>query len=144
MIWRYNGQWLILWFTYINMKIINSQNAPKAIWPYSQAVISWNLLFCSGQIGLNPSTMELEIWINNQTEQVCKNIWAVLWEAWLSYENVFKTTIYLSNIWDFSLVNEIYVQYFAHKPARSTVEVSNLPKWALVEIEVIAEFNLLV
>lgn len=122
------------------MEIISNQKAPQAIWPYSQAVKSWDLLFCSGQIGLNPINMELVGWITNQTEQVCKNIWEVLSEAGLRFSNVVKTTIFLDNISDFQTVNEIYGKYFSHKPARSTVEVSALPKWALIEIEIIASY----
>jgi len=120
------------------MQKIHTDKAPKAIWPYSQAVLVWNILYSSWQIGLNPQTMELVEWIENQTHQVCKNLKEVLNKAWFDLENVVKTTIFLSNIEDFSKVNEIYGQYFSHKPARSTVEVAKLPLWALVEIEVVA------
>ena len=120
------------------MQTIHTENAPKAIGPYSQAVLVWNTMYSSGQIGLNPETMELVEWIENQTHQVCKNLKEVLEQAWFALENVVKTTIFLENIEDFKTVNEIYGQYFYHKPARSTVQVAKLPLDALVEIEVIA------
>jgi len=120
------------------MQKIHTDKAPKAIWPYSQAILVWNILYSSWQIGLNPQTMELVEGIENQTHQVCKNLKEVLNEAWFDLENVVKTTIFLANIEDFKKVNEIYGQYFSHKPARSTVEVAKLPLWALVEIEVVA------
>lgn len=122
------------------MKIIETNKAPKAIWPYSQAVeIDW-LLYSSGQIAINPETNEFEWWdIESQTHRVCKNLGWVLKEAGLDYQNVVKTTIFLDNLDDFSKVNNIYWEYFSHKPARSTVEVSKLPLWALIEIEVIAK-----
>ena len=120
------------------MKQIHTENAPKAIWPYSQAILVGNTLYSSWQIGLNPETMELVEWIENQTQQVCENLKAVLEKAGWKLENVVKTTIYLANIEDFKTVNEIYWQYFSHKPARSTVQVAKLPLDALVEIEVVA------
>lgn len=125
------------------MQIINSPNAPQAIGPYSQAVRLCNLLFCSGQIALDPQTMELvdKTDVKKQTKQVCRNIGAVLKEAGVSYKNVVKTTIFLNDMSDFAAVNEIYEQYFSHKPARSTVAVASLPKGALVEIEVMATSN---
>ena len=85
--------------------------------------------------------MELVEWIENQTHQVCKNLKAVVETAWFNLENVVKTTIFLSNIEDFKTVNEIYWQYFYHKPARSTIQVAKLPLWALIEIEIIAVKN---
>ena len=115
------------------------KKAPEAIWPYSKAIWAWDLLFCSGQIWLNPENMQMVEWgIIEETKQVCENISNLLAEFWLSINNVVKTTIFLKNMTDFWVVNEIYWNYFAHKPARSSVEVSNLPKWALIEIEVIA------
>lgn len=112
---------------------------PEAIWPYSKAMWFWNLLFCSWQIWLNPETMQIvEWWIESETKQVCENISNVLEEFWLDINNVVKTTIFLKNMADFWMVNEIYGNYFVHKPARSCVEVSSLPKGALVEIEVVA------
>jgi len=123
------------------MKKIHTEQTPKAIWPYSQAVLVWDTLYSSWQIGLNPKTMELVEWVENQTHQVCKNLKAVVESAWFSLENVVKTTIFLSNIEDFKIVNEIYWQYFSHKPARSTIQVAKLPLWALIEIEIIAVKN---
>ena len=123
------------------MQKIHTDKAPKAIWPYSQAVLVWNTLYSSGQIGLDPEKMELVQWIENQTHQVCNNLKEVLKQAWFSLENVVKTTIFLANMDDFKKVNEIYWQYFEHKPARSTVQVAKLPLGALVEIEVIAIKN---
>ena len=123
------------------MQKIHTENAPKAIWPYSQAILVWNTLYSSWQIGLDPQTMELVEWIENQTHQVCKNLKAVLLEAGFELENVVKTTIFLSNIEDFKIVNQIYGEYFSHKPARSTIQVAKLPLNALVEIELIAIKN---
>jgi len=120
------------------MQKIHTENAPKAIWPYSQAILVWNTLYSSGQIGLNPENMELVQWIENQTHQVCKNLKAVVEQVWFKLENVVKTTIYLANMEDFKIVNEIYWQYFSHKPARSTIEVAKLPLDALIEIDIIA------
>jgi len=121
------------------MRQIKTKKAPQAIWPYSQAIIAWGFLYSSGQIALTAEWEMLESDIKKQTHQVCKNLWEVLKEAGLNYWNVFKTTIFLKNLEDFWTVNEIYWEYFSHKPARSTIEVSKLPKDALVEIEVIAK-----
>jgi len=122
------------------MQMINTEKAPKAIGPYSQAIKFENLLFISGQIAINPQTNQLiNAGIEEQTKQVMENIKAILQEAGLTFDNVIKTTIYLKDINDFAKVNEIYGSYFKeHKPARATVEVSRLPKDALIEIEVIA------
>ncbi|PID87519.1 reactive intermediate/imine deaminase [Candidatus Gracilibacteria bacterium] len=118
---------------------IDTNFAPKAIGPYSQAVFVGNTLYSSGQIALDPLTMLLVGGgIESQTEQVCLNLGEVLKEAGLGYEDVVKTTIFLDNIDNFSKVNEIYGRFFSHKPARSTVEVSKLPLGALVEIEIVA------
>ena len=115
---------------------------PKAVWPYSPYYKTWNLVFCSGQIGLIPETMEIiKWWIEAETRQVLKNIYWVLEENWLEFKDVVKTTIFLVNIEDFKKVNEIYWEAFSHKPARSTIAVKELPLWALVEIEVIAEIK---
>ena len=122
------------------MKIIQAQKAPKACWAYSQAIQTWSLLFCAGQIWINPSTDSLvEWWIAPEAKQTIINIWEILKEVGLNYPNVIKTTVFLSDINDWGRVNEIYWEYFAHKPARSTVAVVALPAWAKVEIEVIAE-----
>ena len=121
-------------------KVIATNNAPGAIGPYSQAVVTGNMLFTSGQIPLDPATGELVGGdIAAQADRVCKNLGAVLEAAGSSFENVVKTTCFLKNMEDFSLFNEIYSQYFKdHKPARSCFAVAQLPKDALVEIEVIA------
>jgi len=121
------------------MEKIETQEAPEAVWPYSQAIKVWSFVFCSWQIALDPKTMKLIDWgIEEQAHQICRNISNVLKASDLSLENVVKTTIFLTNMEDFSLVNQIYWDYFSHKPARSTVEVSKLPLEAMIEIEVIA------
>lgn len=122
------------------MKILNTPKAPKAIGPYSQAIIAGEFLFCSGQIGLHPENGELVTGIEGQTKQVLQNINAILENARLTKDDVVKTTIFLSDISTFNIVNELYASFFQnHKPARSTVEVSNLPKGAAIEIEIIAK-----
>ena len=121
------------------MKKVETKKAPAAVGPYSQAIIFNDLIYTSGQIPLNPKTGSIEAaCIEVQTEQVIKNLTAVLEEAG-SLENVIKTTCYLKNIGDFAAFNEVYAEHFTGRPARSCVEVSALPKGALVEIEVIAE-----
>jgi 2-iminobutanoate/2-iminopropanoate deaminase len=120
-------------------KIITSNNAPKAIGPYSQAIVLNNVLYTSGQIGLDPQTGDLKIGIEEQVKQVMENLKALLKEADMDFSNVVKTTIFLKSMEDFALVNQIYASYFnENPPARSCVEVSALPKGALVEIELIA------
>ena len=115
-------------------------NSPEAIWPYSKAYFAWDLLFTSWQIWFDPKTMKIvEWWIESETKQVCRNLSYLLEENWLSLKDVVKTTIFLKNINDFEKVNNIYKNYFILKPARSTIEVSRLPKDALIEIEVIAK-----
>ena len=119
---------------------VYTKNAPEAIGPYSQAVKVGNLVFTSGQIAINPATGAVEATtIEAQTEQVMKNLGEVLAAAGSSYEKAVKTTCFLANIADFSTFNEIYGKYFTEKPARSCVAVKDLPKGALVEVEVIAE-----
>lgn len=122
------------------MKIINTNNAPQAIGPYSQAIQKDNLLFLSGQIPLNPANGQIiGDSVIAQTEQVLKNIAAVLAEANFKKEHVVKTTIFLADLNDFGAVNKVYEEFFTpHKPARSTVEVSRLPRDVQVEIELIA------
>lgn len=122
------------------MQLIQTDRAPKAIGPYSQAVRYENLLFISGQIAIDPTTNQfIGGDIRQQTVRVLENIKAIVEEAGLNLNHVIKTTIYLKNMGDFPVVNEIYGQYFKdHKPARATVEVSRLPKDALIEIEAIA------
>lgn len=121
------------------MKKVNTTKAPAAIGPYSQAVIVNGVLYTSGQIPLEPvSGAVVEGGIKEQTLQVMKNLKAVLEEANTSFENVVKTTCFLSDMDDFAAFNEIYGEYFTGKPARSCVAVKELPKSVLVEVEVIA------
>lgn len=118
---------------------INAKNAPAAVGPYVHAVKAGDFVFTSGQIGLIPETGVLAEGIIAQTEQVLKNLGAVLAEAGVSYEDVIKTTVFVDNMDDFATVNEIYAKYFTGEaPARSCVAVERLPKGALIEIEVIA------
>jgi len=123
------------------MKKISTTNAPQAIGPYSQAIVTNGLVFCSGQIPLDVSGNIVTGDVKDQVRQVMENLKAVLTEAGTGFERVVKTTIYLTDIADFPVVNEIYGSYFVseHKPARATVEVSNLPKGVKVEIDCIAE-----
>lgn len=121
------------------MKIIHTQAAPQPIGPYSQGVEINGFLFLSGQIGLNPETGELATGLVQQTLQIVKNIQAVLQSEGCSLPNVVKSTIYLKNMNDFAEFNKIYSEYFKEDPpARTTVEVSALPRNALIEIDVIA------
>ena len=122
-------------------KIINSTKAPAPIGPYNQAVLAGNTLFTSGQIAINPSTGELIVdTIENETKQVMENMKAILAEADMTFENVVKTSIFISNMNDFSKINAVYGAYFKadSAPARETVEVANLPKFVHVEISMIA------
>ena len=122
------------------MEAIYTPNAPKAIGPYSQAMRIGNLVFTSGQIPINPATGNVEaVTIEEQTEQVCKNLAAVLTAAGTSLEKVVKTTCFLSDMGDFAAFNGVYAKYFTGKPARSCVAVKTLPKNVLVEVETIAE-----
>lgn len=122
-------------------KIIKTDEAPKAIGPYSQAVVQDDLLFTAGQIGIVPETGALIAGgIREQTEQTLKNIKAVLNAAGADLRNVVKTTVYLTRTEDFSIMNEVYAQYFTEEPpARTTIFVNGLPKGALIEIEAIAK-----
>ena len=122
------------------MKKIATDKAPGAIGPYSQAVVCGGLVYTSGQIAIDPATGDLAgADIATQSEQVMKNLGAVLAAAGSSYEKAVKTTCFLADIADFATFNEIYGRYFTEKPARSCVAVKALPKGALVEVEVIAE-----
>ena len=123
-----------------NKKIINTPKAPSAIGPYSQANQIGNLVFTSGQIPLDPETMEIVgEEITEQTQQVMKNLFAVLHEAKASAATIVKTTCYIKNMDDFAAFNEVYGKYFPdYAPARSCVEVARLPKDVLVEVEAIA------
>ena len=122
------------------MKKIYTENAPAAIGPYSQAIVHGDLVFTSGQIPINPKTGNVDAeGIIAQTEQVMKNLNAVLTAAGSSFEKAIKTTCFLSDMSDFAAFNEVYAKYFTEKPARSCVAVKTLPKGVLVEVEVIAE-----
>ena len=120
------------------MEKIYTKNAPEAIGPYSQAIKVGNMIFTSGQIALTPDGEFLDSDIKTQTKQVCENLKAVLNAAGADISNVVKTTIFLADMEDFAAVNEVYGEYFSHKPARSTVAVKTLPKNAKVEIECVA------
>jgi len=122
-------------------QIIHTDNAPKAIGPYSQAVMAGGMLFVSGQIPINPQTGELSTAdISEQTKLVMDNIGAILKAAGLSYENIVKTTCLLADINDFAAMNKVYAEYFpTNPPARSAFAVKDLPKGARLEIEVIAQ-----
>lgn len=122
------------------MKTVYTDNAPAAIGPYSQAVISGNLVYTSGQIGIDPATGKVECAdIAGQTEQIMKNLGAVLTAAGSSFEKAVKTTCFLADMGDFAVFNEIYGRYFVSKPARSCIAAKALPKGVLAEVEVIAE-----
>ena len=119
--------------------IIHSENAPKAVGPYSQAIKAGNFLFLSGAIPIDPVTNEqVEKDICVQTKQVLKNIDAILKEAGYEEKDVVKTTCYLADINDFGAFNEVYAEYFVNKPARSCFAVKDLPKAVMVEVEAIA------
>ncbi|MDA8894993.1 MAG: RidA family protein [Flavobacteriales bacterium] len=120
--------------------VIETKNAPAPIGPYSQAVLSGNTLYTSGQVAFKPETGELVLdTIENETQQVMSNMSAVLAEAGMTFDNVIKTSIFISDMDNFSRINEVYAQYFtANFPARETVEVARLPKDVNVEISMIA------
>ena len=121
------------------MNTIHTTNAPEAIGPYSQAIVHNGILYTSGQIALNPGSGAIEAQtIEGQTEQVIKNLEAILKTAGTNFSNVLKTTCFLKDMSDFGIFNEIYAKYFTGKPARSCVAAKTLPKDALVEIELIA------
>ena len=127
-----------------NMKtIINSDHAPKAVGPYSQAVRAGNTLYISGQVAIDPiSNTIIKSNIEDETTQIMKNIENILKEAGLMFDNVVRTKIYLTNMNDFSAVNNVYGSYFkSNPPARTTIEVSGLPLGVNVEIDMIAVFN---
>jgi len=122
------------------MEFVTTKNAPAAIGPYTQAVILGDLVFASGQIPLDPETMEIVgDDVKAQTDRVLRNLAAVLEEAGVSLSKVVKSTVYLADIADFQAMNEIYAQHFGeHRPARAALQAGALPKGALVEIEAIA------
>lgn len=120
-------------------EIIYTQDAPEPIGPYSQAILVGNTLYCSGQIPVDPKTGQLvDANVTIQTQKCIENIISVLKESDMGIKNVVKTSCFLKEMSDFAEFNEIYAKYFTHKPARSCVAVKELPKGALVEIEVIA------
>jgi 2-iminobutanoate/2-iminopropanoate deaminase len=122
------------------MKTVSTPNAPAAIGPYSQAKIVNGLVFCSGQIPINPASGAIEAsTIEEQTRQACLNVKALLEAAGSDLTKVLKTTCFLANMSDFAAFNGVYAEYFTEKPARSCVAVKDIPKGALCEIEVIAE-----
>ena len=122
------------------MNSVFTNNAPAAIGPYSQAVVTGNMVFTSGQIPINPATGNVEAaTIEEQTKQVCENLKAVLEAAGSSLEKAVKTTCFLADINDFAAFNAVYGDYFTNKPARSCVAVKDLPKGVKCEVEVIAE-----
>lgn len=121
---------------------IFTEKAPKAIGPYSQAVVCNGLVYTSGQIAINPSSGEIEGEnIGEQTKVVCENLKAILNSLNLDFSRVVKTTCFLKDMNDFAEFNKVYGEYFTSKPARSCVEVSKLPKNALVEVEIIAKLT---
>lgn len=122
-------------------KIINTKNAPAPIGPYNQAILTGNTLYTSGQIALHPNTGELvNSTIEEETKQVMENMKAVLTAAEMTFEDVIKSSIFITNMNDFGKINEVYGSYFNAEtaPARETVEVANLPKFVQVEISMIA------
>ena len=119
--------------------VIHTQAAPAAIGPYSQAIQAGNMLFASGQLGINPATGELASGVEAQTHQAMRNVGEILKQADMAYDNIVKTTIFVTDLNDFATVNAIYQRYFeGNYPARSCVQVAALPKNAFVEIECIA------
>lgn len=122
------------------MNTVYTKSAPDAIGPYSQAVVTGNLVFTSGQIAINPASGQVEATtIEAQTEQVCKNLCEVLKASGSSIDKAVKTVCFLSDMDNFAAFNEVYGKYFTSKPARSCVAVKTLPKNVLVEVDVIAE-----
>ena len=121
-------------------KVISTQKAPKAIGPYSQAILSGNTLYCSGQIAINPETRELVLSsISEETHQVMRNILEVLKASEMDFSNVVKCSIFMKDMGQYSEINDVYASYFSENPpAREAVEVSVLPKNVNVEISVIA------
>ena len=121
-------------------QVIHTENAPEAIGPYSQAIVAGGFVFTSGQIAIHPATGRVEATtIEEQTEQVCRNLDAVLKASGSSLDKVVKTVCFLSNMDDFAAFNAVYGKYFTGKPARSCVAVKTLPKNVLVEVDTIAE-----
>lgn len=121
------------------MTVISTPNAPAAIGPYSQGMIAGNLVFCSGQIPVDPATGDIPAGIAAQAEQSCRNVAAVLSAAGSDITKVVKTICFLADMADFAAFNEVYAKHFTGKPARSCCAVKTLPKNVLCEIEAIAE-----
>ena len=123
----------------MSKSIVATENAPKAIGPYSQAIFANGTLYASGQIPIDPATGNIEgKTIAEQAEQSCKNVGEILKASGLSFDDVVKTTCFLADIKDFAEFNAVYAKYFTSKPARSCVAVKDIPKGALCEIEIIA------
>ena len=121
------------------MKVVATEKAPKALGPYSQGYVHNGIFYSAGQIAINPETNEVEATdIKGQTEQVCKNLGAVLEAAGTDFDHVLKTTCFLADMADFVAFNEVYAKYFTSKPARSCVAAKTLPKNVLCEVELIA------
>lgn len=121
------------------MKVVETKKAPAAVGPYSQAYIYQGILYTSGQIAINPKVGDVVAdTIEEQTEQVCKNLGELLKEGGTSFDKVIKTTCFLSDIADFAAFNEVYAKYFTSRPARSCMAVKDLPKGVKCEIELIA------
>ena len=121
------------------MKIIATPNAPAAIGPYSQGMISGGFAYCSGQIPVNPADGTIPVGIEAQAHQSCKNVAAVLAAGGTGIDKVVKTTCFLADIADFAAFNQVYAEYFVSKPVRSCCAVKDLPKGVLCEIEAVAE-----
>ena len=121
------------------MKIIETEKAPGAIGPYSQAVVVDKVVYTSGQIPVNPVDGSIPEGISAQAQMSCRNVGAILKAAGSDYEKVIKTTCFLADMGDFAAFNEIYAEYFVSRPARSCVAVKTLPKNVLCEIEAVAE-----
>ena len=121
------------------MKVVATEKAPKALGPYSQGYVHGGILYSAGQIAINPEKDDVvAVTIEDQTEQVCKNLGEVLKAAGTDFDHVLKTTCFLADMADFAAFNEVYAKYFTSKPARSCVAVKTLPKNVLCEVEVIA------
>lgn len=121
------------------MKTISTNNAPAAIGPYSQGIISGNMVYCSGQIPVDPATGNIPEGIAAQAEQSCKNVAAIMEEAGTDMSKIVKTTCFIADMNDFAAFNEVYAKHFISKPARSCCAVKQLPKGVLCEIEAVAE-----
>jgi 2-iminobutanoate/2-iminopropanoate deaminase len=123
-------------------QVIKSEKAPAVVGPYSQAIKAGNLIFCAGQIGMDPKTNTLAEGVENQTRQALENLKSVLKEAGVDLSNAVKTNVYLADMNDFAAMNEIYGSFFTKPyPARATIGAAKLPKGALVEMDCIAYIN---